>query len=62
MSRLLRRIARRCETHDRPSCPRTRNLENSLGLPLSAPPASLADTLRNPALIVTCPHEKATHG
>ena len=43
MLRLLRRIARRCETHDRPSYPRIRDLETSLGLPLSAPPASLAD-------------------
>ncbi|MCZ7413068.1 hypothetical protein [Streptomyces sp. WMMC897] len=51
MLQLLRRIARRCETHDRPSYPHIRDLETSLGLEPSPPPASLTDALSNPAII-----------
>ena len=51
MLTLLRRIARRCGTHGRPSYPRIRDLEPSLGITPSSPPASLADALSNPALI-----------
>ncbi|GAA4676808.1 hypothetical protein GCM10023347_33920 [Streptomyces chumphonensis] len=55
MLQLLRRIARRCETHDRPSYPRIRGLETSLGLEPSPPPASLTDALSNPE-IIDCGH------
>lgn len=52
---LLRRIARRCDVHDRPSAARTRQLEQALGQPLSDPPESLVEALYNPA-IVDCGH------
>ena len=52
---LLRRITRRCETHDRPSYPRIRDLESSLGLPPSAQPTSLVDALIDPR-IIDCGH------
>ncbi|MFI6337826.1 hypothetical protein [Streptomyces sp. NPDC050535] len=57
---LLRRIARRCETHDRASYAVTRRLEDSLGLPPSRPPASLVDELSNPD-IIDCGHRWCTH-
>ena len=60
MTALLRRIARRCETHDRPSYPRIRDLETSLGLPPSAPPASLVDALSDPR-IIDCGHAWCRH-
>lgn len=51
MLHLLRRIAQRCDTHDRPSYPRIRNLETQLGITPSAPPSSLVDAYSDPALI-----------
>lgn len=48
---LLRRIARRCDIHDAPSPTRTRQLEQALGQPLSAPPERLTDAFYNPAII-----------
>jgi len=36
---VLRRIAHRCEIHDRPSYRVIRSLEEELGIPLSAVPA-----------------------
>ncbi|MFF1685941.1 hypothetical protein [Streptomyces sp. NPDC058254] len=51
MRNLLRRIARRCDTHDRPSYPRIRDLEQSLGITPSAQPSSFADAYSDPALI-----------
>lgn len=59
---LLRRIARRCETHDRPSYARTRRLEDALGMEPSAPPASVVDAFADPQLIdcghTWCPHRR----
>lgn len=52
---MLRRLTRRCDVHDKPSHPRIRQLEQDLGQPPSAPPASLADAFANP-LIVDCGH------
>jgi hypothetical protein len=51
MRNLLRRIAQRCETHDRPSYAKTRALEESLGMEPSPPPESLVDEHSNPDLI-----------
>ncbi|MFC5217321.1 hypothetical protein [Streptomyces coerulescens] len=48
---LLRRIARRCETHDRSSYAKTRRLEDELGLEPSRPPDSFTDTYRDPDLV-----------
>lgn len=48
---ILRRIARRCETHDRASYTKTRQLEQDLGMQPSPPPASLVDEYSNPDLI-----------
>lgn len=48
---LLRRIAGRCETHDRASYAKTRQLEEDLGMEPSSPPDSLADQLADPDLI-----------
>lgn len=48
---LLRRIAQRCETHDRPSYARTRQLEEELGMEPSPPPTSFVDEHAYPALI-----------
>ncbi|MBU8549781.1 hypothetical protein IMX12_13280 [Streptomyces sp. Babs14] len=48
---LLRRVARRCETHDRPSYSKTRKLEEELGMEPSAPPDSLTDQFADPDLI-----------
>ena len=57
---LLRRIARRCDVHDRASYTHTRRLEEALGMKPSPPPTSFTDTYRNPALIDCgnrwCPH------
>ncbi|MEV5163852.1 hypothetical protein AB0K66_04385 [Streptomyces werraensis] len=52
---LLRRLARRCETHDRPSYAKTRQLEQELGMEPSSPPASFTDQFANPDLI-DCGH------
>lgn len=52
---LLRWIAKRCETHDRSSYTRTRQLEEQLGMTPSPPPTSLSDQLCNPELI-DCGH------
>ncbi|MFB7597248.1 hypothetical protein [Streptomyces sp. NPDC056160] len=48
---LLRRIARRCETHDRPSYAITTQLERQLGMEPSDPPDSIVDQLADPDLI-----------
>lgn len=48
---LLHRIARRCETHDRPSYVKTRRLEEELGMEPSEPPASFTDAHMDPDLI-----------
>ncbi|WP_171117802.1 MULTISPECIES: hypothetical protein [unclassified Streptomyces] len=48
---LLRRIARRCETHDRASYAVTARLERQLGMEPSTPPDSFTDQLANPDLI-----------
>lgn len=48
---ILRRVARRCETHDRASYSKTRQLEEAVGMDPSPPPASLVDQLANPDII-----------
>jgi hypothetical protein len=48
---LLRRIAQRCETHDRPSYAKTRQLEQDLRMEPSSPPDNLVDQYANPDLI-----------
>lgn len=59
---LLRRIARRCETHDRASYVRTRQLEEATGQEPSPPPDSLVDAFSDPDLIDCgnswCPHRR----
>jgi hypothetical protein len=57
---LLRRIARRCPTHDRASHAVTTRLERQLGMEPSAPPASFTDTYSNPELI-DCGHPWCQH-
>lgn len=52
---LLRRIARRCETHDRAAYVTTSRLERELDMPVSPPPASFTDEHLNPDLI-DCGH------
>lgn len=52
---LLRRIARRCETHDRASYAVTSRLERQLGMKPSHPPDSFTDAHLNPDLI-DCGH------
>ncbi|MFF9285408.1 hypothetical protein [Streptomyces griseosporeus] len=48
---LLRRIARRCPTHDRASYAVTSRLERQLGMTPSPPPDSLVDQFADPGLI-----------
>lgn len=48
---LLRRIAQRCETHDRSSYCKTRRLEDELGMEPSPPPSSLTDQFYDPDII-----------
>ncbi|REE62137.1 hypothetical protein BX257_4750 [Streptomyces sp. 3212.3] len=48
---LLRRIARRCPTHDRASYTRTSALERELGMEPSPAPDSVADAFSDPDLI-----------
>ncbi|MFD9047673.1 hypothetical protein [Streptomyces zaomyceticus] len=55
MPSLLRRVARRCATHDRPSQPRIRELEQQLGVEPSSTPNSFTEAYSNPALI-DCDH------
>lgn len=52
---LLRRIARRCETHDRPSYAVTSRLERQLGMEPSPTPDSYTDAYSDPT-IVDCGH------
>lgn len=52
---LLRRIARRCETHDRAWYSKTRALEEDLGIQPSKPPDSFTDEHADPDLIA-CGH------
>ncbi len=56
MKLILRRIARRCEIHDRAWPLLIRELETDLGLPLSASTGSLAADYGNPRLI-GCGHQ-----
>lgn len=62
MERLLRRLTRRCEVHDRPSYPRIRDLERALGTPVSDAPDDLVTALSDPHLIdcqhAWCPHRQ----
>lgn len=51
LENLLRRIARRCQTHDRASYTRTRQLEADTGQAPSPPPASFTDQYADPDLI-----------
>ncbi|WP_190157330.1 hypothetical protein [Streptomyces litmocidini] len=55
MGSLLRRLARRCEAHDRPSQPRIRDLEQQLGIDPSATPDDPVAAYTDPALI-ECGH------
>ncbi len=55
MTALLRRIARRCPTHDRASHAVTSRLERQLGMDSSEPPASFTDAYSDPDLI-DCGH------
>ncbi|NUS86010.1 MAG: hypothetical protein HOY75_25625 [Streptomyces sp.] len=48
---ILRRIARRCDTHDTASQAKIRQLEEQLGLEPSPPSGDLVDQLANPDLI-----------
>jgi len=52
---LFRRLTGRCETHDRPSQPRIRDLEQQLDIEPSATPDSFTEAYSNPALI-DCGH------
>ncbi len=52
---LLRRIAQRCETHDRPSQPRIHALEQQLDIEPSATPEDPVEAYSNPEL-VDCGH------
>jgi hypothetical protein len=56
MHNFLRRIARRCEIHDRAWPLLIRELETDLGYQPSAGPASLAESYGNPRLI-DCGHQ-----
>lgn len=51
LTSLIRRMARRCPTHDRASYSKTRQLEESLGMEPSAPPDSFVDAYSNPDII-----------
>lgn len=48
---ILRRIARRCPTHDTPSQKEIRDLETELGLEPSSASGDLVDQLTDPNLI-----------
>lgn len=48
---ILRRIAARCDTHDKASPAKIRRLEEELGLPLSSQSGDLVDQLADPDLI-----------
>jgi hypothetical protein len=48
---LLRRVARRCEIHDKASSARIRALETDLGMPLSPAAGDVVDQYANPDLI-----------
>ncbi|MET9088132.1 hypothetical protein ABZX77_40685 [Streptomyces sp. NPDC004237] len=48
---ILRRVAQRCETHDRSSYVETRRLEEELGMEPSPPPPSFVDEHADPRLI-----------
>lgn len=62
MERLLRRLTRRCDVHDKPSYPRIRDLEHALGHPPSDAAPDLVAALSNPDLIDCghrwCPHHR----
>jgi hypothetical protein len=49
MASLLHRIARRCETHDRPSALRIRQLEQQLGMEPSPSTSDSDSTVENHA-------------
>jgi hypothetical protein len=59
---LLRRVARRCDTHDRASYAVTARLERQLGMEPSPTPDSITEQLANPDLIdcgnTWCPHRR----
>jgi hypothetical protein len=48
---ILRRIARRCDTHDTASPAKIRQLETDLGIEPSAPTGDLVDQLTDPDII-----------
>lgn len=48
---ILRRIAGRCDTHDKASPAKTRALETELGIEPSPPTGDLVDQLADPDLI-----------
>lgn len=60
VSGLLRRIARRCPTHDRASYSTTRRLEDDLGMRPNPPPASFVEAYYNPE-IIDCGNAWCTH-
>ncbi|MFE1925809.1 hypothetical protein ACFW91_24960 [Streptomyces asoensis] len=55
LNSLMRRIAGRCETHDRASYVVTARLEQEAGMPASPPPADFTDAHLDPNLI-DCGH------
>lgn len=59
---LLRRIARRCQTHDRASYVVTARLEREAGMPASPAPASITDQFMDPDIVdcgnTWCPHRR----
>jgi hypothetical protein len=57
---LLRRIARRCETHDRSSYAITSRLERQLGMKPSPAPDSFTDAYTDPS-IIDCGHTWCAH-
>ncbi|MFD8667073.1 hypothetical protein ACFV1U_16970 [Streptomyces microflavus] len=57
MKGILRAIAGRCDTHDKASPAKIARLEQELGMPESARPTGLVDSLANPDLI-DCGNER----
>ncbi|MFF2773361.1 hypothetical protein ACFVU3_00490 [Streptomyces sp. NPDC058052] len=55
MAFLTRRLTGRCETHDRPSQPRIRDLEQQFDIEPSATPDNFVEAYSNPDLI-DCGH------
>lgn len=60
LNALIRRIARRCDTHDRASYAVTSRLERQLGMKPTAAPDSFVDAHCDPT-IIDCGHTWCAH-